>query len=200
MEELESLNLLLRAIGSDPVNSVSTRQPDVANAMDTLNRYRKSAQKRGWWFNIQYNVEFTVVDGEIRIPKEYTTVIFADPALVKRGTRLFNKANNTYQFTSNVIASRTIYTVVWDEMPVSMQEHVTYLAAASFVRDEIEDNNKAKTFQIDAGVSMLDVKKEDLEQGQYNSFTKSRVVKARAGVVPYSKGVASFNGTSQYTA
>lgn len=185
MEELEALNLLLRAIGSDPVNSVSTQQPDAANALDTLNRYRKKAQKRGWWFNIQYQVMFQVAAGEIRIPKEYTTVVFDDPALIKRGTRLFDKVNNTYQMTSNKIAARTTYTTVWEEMPVSMQEYVTYLAAASFVRDEIEDSAKSKEFQLEAGISMMDLKKEDLEQGQYNSFNKSRVTSARRGIRPY---------------
>tara|TARA_B110000211_G_C13684454_1_gene380258 strand:+ start:14 stop:589 length:576 start_codon:yes stop_codon:yes gene_type:complete len=185
MEELEALNLLLRAIGSDPVNSVSTQQPDAANALDTLNRYRKKAQKRGWWFNIQYKVVFQVVGGEIRIPKEYTTVVFDDTTLVKRGTRLFDKVNNTYQMTENKTAARTIYTTVWDEMPTSMQEYVAYAAAASFIRDEIEDSQKSQEFQVEAGLSMLDLKKEDLEQGQYNSFNKSRVVAARRGVRPY---------------
>ena len=185
MEELEALNLLLRAIGSDPVNSVSTQQPDEANALDTLNRYRKKAQKRGWWFNIQYKVVFQVVGGEIRIPKEYTTVVFDDTTLVKRGTRLFDKVNNTYQMTENKTAARTIYTTVWDEMPTSMQEYVAYVAAASFIRDDIEDSQKSQEFQVEAGLSMLDLKKEDLEQGQYNSFNKSRVVAARRGVRPY---------------
>jgi len=91
MEQLEALNLLLRAIGSDPVNSVSTQQPDAANALDTLDRYRKRVQKRGWWCNISYNVCFQAVSTEIRIPKEYSTVIFSDPSLVARGTRLFDK-------------------------------------------------------------------------------------------------------------
>ena len=87
--------------------------------------------------------------------------------------------------TENKTATRTIYTTVWEEMPVSMQEYVTYLAAASFVRDEIEDGAKSKEFQLEAGLSMMDLKKEDLEQGQYNSFCKSRVVAARRGVRPY---------------
>lgn len=201
MEELEALNLLLRAIGSDPVNSVSTQQPDAANALDTLNRYRKRAQKRGWWFNIQYNVIFQQVGGEILIPKEYSTVIFNDATLVKRGTRLFDKYNNTYQIATDKCATRTIYTVVWDEMPMSMQEYVTYLAAASFVRDEIEDTAKSKEFQVEAGLAMMDLKKEDLEQGQYNSFDKKRVIKARVGIKPYnlsSSNISGFDGTSQY--
>ena len=201
MEELEALNLLLRAIGSDPVNSVSTQQPDAANALDTLNRYRRRVQKRGWWCNIQYNVEFQVAGKEIRIPKEYTTVIFDNATLVKRGNRLFDKYNNTYQFTCSVVAKRTIYILPWDEMPESMREVITYQAAQSFVRDEIEDSNKSKDFQTEAAMAMIDLKKEDLEQGQYNAFDKKRVIKARVGVRPYnlsSSNISGFDGTSQY--
>jgi len=188
MEELEAINLLLRAIGSDPVNSITTSQPDVANARDTLNRYRGRVQKRGWWCNIQYCVEFQVANNEIRIPKEYTTVIFDNATLVKRGNRLFDKYNNTYQFTESVTARRTIYTLPWDEMPNSMREVVAYQAAASFVRDEIEDSNKSEQLQNEAGMAMVDLKKEDLEQGQYNSFDKTRVYLARVGVRPYNLG------------
>ena len=201
MEELEAINLLLRAIGSDPVNSITTSQPDVANAKDTLNRYRGRVQKRGWWCNIQYNVEFQVANNEIRIPKEYTTVIFDNATLVKRGNRLFDKYNNTYQFTCNAIAKRTIYILSWDEMPDSMREVVAYQAAASFIRDEIEDTAKSEQMQNEAGMAMIDLKKEDLEQGQYNSFDKMRVIKARVGVRPYnlsSSNISGFDGTTQY--
>ena len=52
MLELDAINMMLRAIGSTPVNNVEIPQPDVANARRTLDRNRKSAQKRGWWFNI----------------------------------------------------------------------------------------------------------------------------------------------------
>ena len=186
MEELEALNLLLRAIGSDPVNSLKTNQPDAANAIDTLNRYRKRVQKRGWWCNIQYCVVFQPDNGVIRIPVEYTTAVFADANLVKRGTKLFNKLTNSYQFSTNQIATRTIYILPWEEMPASMQEVVTYQAAASFVRDEIEDPIKVKEFKEEAGLAALDLKKEDLEQGQYNSFNKTRVMQARIGTSPYS--------------
>jgi len=188
MEELDALNLLLRAIGSDPVNSVSTQQPDAANAIDTLNRYRRRVQKRGWWCNIQYNVVFQVASNEIRIPKEYTSVIFDDLNLVKRGTRLFDKVKSTFQFTENVTARRTIYTLPWEEMPESMREVVAYMAASSFVRDEIEDVDKSSQLQTEAGMAMVDLKKEDLEHGQYNSFHKSRVYRARVGVRPYNLG------------
>jgi hypothetical protein len=204
MEELEALNLLLRAIGSSKVNSTVSTQPDVANAMATLNRYRRSAQKRGWWYNIDYNVSFTVnEDGTVRIPKEYTLVKFSCPDLVVRGTKLYDKNRQSYIFTGNrtIIADRTTYICPWDEMPLSLQEHVAYLANASFIEDEVEDTKRAEVQRHLAGIAMLDVKKEDLEQGQYNTFKKSRVVRARYGVRPYgisNNNIVGFNGDSQY--
>ena len=51
MEKLEAVQMLLRAIGSSPVNSLNVAHPDVANALNSLERLRKSVQKRGWWFN-----------------------------------------------------------------------------------------------------------------------------------------------------
>lgn len=204
MEELEALNMLLRAIGSTQVNSTETDQPDVDNAMATLNRYRRSTQKRGWWFNTDYNVIFTVdADGFVRIPKEYSLVRFANPEYVVRGTRLYNNCTQSYLFTGllTVTAQRTIYAVPWNEMPLSLQEHAAYLACAAFIDDELEDTAKAKTQRTHAAAAMLDVKAEDLQQGQYNTFNKGRVIRARYGVQPYgltNTNVVGFNGASQY--
>ncbi len=86
-------------------------------------------------------------------------------------------------------------------MPDSMREVVAYQAAASFIRDEIEDTAKSEQMQNEAGMAMIDLKKEDLEQGQYNSFDKMRVIKARVGVRTYnlsSSNISGFDGTTQY--
>ena len=59
MDELEALNMLLRAVGNSPVNSKSTDHPDAVNALSTLTRIRKQVQLTGWWFNIDYGVILT---------------------------------------------------------------------------------------------------------------------------------------------
>lgn len=205
MDELEAMNMLLRAIGSSPVNSLETPHPDAANAKATLNRIRRQAQKRGWWFNIDYNVVFTPdpVTGEVVIPSIMSKVVMEDPSFVVRGGKLYDNQNQTYQFypTMPPVATRLQYIVPWEDMPQSLQEYCAYLGAAHFVRDELEDNAKVESFRTEAGNSMLDVKKDDLEQGQYNIFKKKRVQRARIGVRPYAlhnSNIVGFDGVSSF--
>ena len=199
MDELEAMNMLLRAIGSSPVTSLETLHPDAVNARTTLNRIRRQAQKRGWWFNIDYCVAFTPdpLSGEVHIPSTISKVVFENKYLIARGDKLYDKFNQTYVFSGNQQAVRVQYVTPWDEMPESLREYVTYLAAAHFVRDELEDNNKVQSFREEAGVAMIDVKKDDLEQGQYNIFDKARVIRARIGVRPYAlhnSNIVGFSG------
>jgi len=188
--------MLLRLIGSSPVNAIDTAHPDAVNARSTLNRIRRKAQKRGWWFNITYNVEYQPdpVSKEIRIPTEITTAVTSERYVV-RGNRLYDKYQNTFQFEAPVTVCREVRTLDWDDMPLSMQEYCAYYAGAEFVRDEIEDLQKKEDLTRDAGIAMLDIKKEDLEQGGYNMFNNRRILNARAPVKPYSRSHKRFYGT-----
>ena len=187
MEELKAMNMLLRAIGSMPVNSLETSHPDAINAKAILDRMRTQAQQRGWWFNIDYDVTFTRDSntGEIRVPHNIRKVRFQDGSIVKRGGKLYNKEKQTYVFDTNQQAIRIQYELPWEDMPQSLQTYAAYTAAAEFIMDETEDQGKAQSFLQKAGMAMIEVKREDLEQGNYNVFNKTRVYKARQGVRPY---------------
>lgn len=189
MTELDAMNLLLRAIGSSPVNTTATNHPDAANALAKLDLIRKRVQKRSWWFNVDYCVEYEPdpITSFITIPAEITKVKFQDRKYVKRGTKLYNKFENTFLHPAALIADSQTRVLDWVDMPESVTEHTAYLSAAEFVRDEVEDPVKEQSFRESAGTAMIDVKKEDLEQGQYNSFQSGRTIRARAGVRPYSR-------------
>lgn len=186
MKELEAMNVLLRAIGSSPVNSLETPHPDAANAKSTLKRIREQAQNRGWWFNIDYDVLLTKDEvGEIPIPSYISSLKMLDRNFVKRGDKLYDKVNQTYKINCDVIAKVIIRIVEWDELPQSMQQYITYFAASQFIRDELEDPTKERAFQESAGMAMLDIKKQDLEEGQYNMFDRPQFQRNRAGIRPY---------------
>tara|TARA_R110002096_G_scaffold142061_7_gene297151 strand:+ start:7466 stop:8062 length:597 start_codon:yes stop_codon:yes gene_type:complete len=186
MNELEAVQMLLRAIGSSPVNSLDVAHPDVANARASLNRLRKSVQKRGWWFNQDYNVVFQVNSvGEVTIPKEITKFVSDNVSLVKRGRKVYNTSTQTFLINTNVRAIKTVRTLEWEDMPASMQEYAAYLACAQFISDEIEDTNKEEKYQRLAGISKIDVDEEDLDSAKVNVFNNSRVSRARGGVTPY---------------
>lgn len=196
MDELEALNMLLRLIGSSPVNSVDTLHPDAANAKTTLNRKRRQIQRRGWWFNIDYNLVYTPdSSGFIIIPSQISSLVICDQKYVQRGDKIYDKCNQTYTITGEVYVARQVRILEWDDLPEVVQEHIAYDAAVEFVRDELEDPQKQASLKESAGIAALNVKKQDLEEGQYNMFQASRVVQARAGVQPYQRNSQRFYGS-----
>ncbi len=186
MEELEAVQMLLRAIGSSPVNNLTVAHPDVANARACIDRLRKSVQKKGWWFNTDYNVIFQVDGlGEVSIPKEITKFIPAEATYVKRGRKVYNSQAQTFNIGGNVQALKIVRSLEWEDLPDSMQEYAAYLACAQFISDEIEDPNKEQKFEQLAGISRIDVEKEELESIQINVYNNARVRRARSGQTPY---------------
>ncbi len=187
MEKLEAVQMLLRAIGSSPVNSLNVAHPDVANALSSLERLRKSVQKRGWWFNTDYNVVFQaeVGTGEVGIPKEITKFIPAEATFVKRGRKVYNSQTQTFNIGTSVTALKTVRSLEWEDLPSSMQEYAAYLACAQFISDELEDTTKEEKYQKLAGISKIDLDAEDLESIKVNVFHNARVMRARSGQTPY---------------
>lgn len=195
MSELETLNMLLRLIGSSPVNSLDTTHPDAANALATMSRSRKRAQRRGWWCNIEYNIILSPdSNNDIKLAREISSLVAENSDYIVRDNRLYDKRNQTSKFYENVPVTRLIYVLTWDEMPAVMQEYCAYLAAAEFIRDELEDPQKEASARESAATSYLDLKKQDLEEGNYNIFQKTRVARARGGIQPYSRNNKRFFG------
>ncbi len=188
MEELEAVQMLLRSIGSSPVNSLSVAHPDVANARACLERLRKSTQRRGWWFNLDYNVVYPQNElGEVAIPKEITKFIADDVRYVKRGRKVYDAHNQTFKIGMDITAIKTVRALQWEQMPASLQVHAAYLACAEFISDEIEDSTKEQKYARLAGIAKIDVDAEDLESSKVNVFNGARVARARAGQIPYNR-------------
>lgn len=195
MGELETLNMLLRLIGSSPVNSLSTDHPDAANARATMKRISRRVQRKGWWCNIDYNLTLQPNDqGFIEVSGLISSLVAADSSLTLRGTKLYDKRLQTGIFTTPVLVTRVTRILDWDDMPPVMQEYCAYYAGSEYVRDELEDPSKESSLKESASASYLDLKKQELEEGQYNIFQKPRVARARSGIMPYSRGSKHFYG------
>jgi len=195
MTELETLNMLLRLIGSSAVNSLATTHPDAANAKATMLRISRKAQRRGWWFNIDYNMRYEPNDqNEIILSKEISSVVCDNKAYVLRGTKVHNIVDRTTKFNTPITATRQIRVVEWDEMPEVMQEYCAYYAASEFIRDELEDPQKQLDLAKSAAGSLMELKKQELEETEYNIFDKRRVAQALNGIRPYGRVTTRFFG------
>lgn len=187
MIELDVVNTLLRAIGSQVVNSVNTAHPDVQNARRLIQRLAKSTQQRGWWFNMEYNVTlYPDANREISVSQDVHAI---QPAcggdVVLRGKRVFNAVTNTYKFDTPVVCNTLIRILVWDELPESLQTFVMYKAATEFIREETGDSQKAGEFEEDSKRAWVQLLNDDLESRPVNAKHSYNALKMRSGVRPY---------------
>jgi hypothetical protein len=188
MEELEAVNMLLRSIGSSPVSSLNVAHPDVANARATLERIRKSVQRRGWWFNTDYSVNYQPdASGIVLIPNEILKWVPDNVKYVKRGGKAYDAHNQTFNIGTTICAIKVVRAVEWLDMPSSMQEYAGYLACSQFISDELEDPTKEQKYQRLAGISKIDLDGEDLESAKVNLFHGTRIARARSGQIPYTR-------------
>ncbi len=187
--------LFMRLIGSSPVNSIETPHPDAANAVATMKRISRRVQRKGWWCNIDYNLILTPDSaGEIRVSGQISSLVAENPNYILRGARLYDKVKQTTTFCENVSIARVTRILEWDEMPDVMQEYCAYYAGAEFIRDELEDPQKESSLSQSASASLLDLRKQELEEGQYNIFKTPRIAQARSGIQPYRRSNTRFYG------
>ena len=96
--ELESINIMLAAIGEAPVNSLTGTLPvDVKIAQTTLTEVNKEVQSEGWSFNTEIDVTLTR-DGsnQISLPANILRVdanIHQHPTIdpIQRGLKLYDR-------------------------------------------------------------------------------------------------------------
>lgn len=196
MNELDTVNMMLRLIGSSPVNSLVSKHPDMVNAKTTLNRIRAANQQTGWWFNTEYDVTMTLDErSNIVVDNNVHVIIPYDNSIVQRGNRMYNVVTNTYTFSNNIVVRKIIRVLEWLELPTSMQMYCAYNAASQFIRDELEDPSKEKQLQLEAARAFVEVQKQHLNIRQLNVFDRPRVRRARGGVRPYGQTTRLFSGS-----
>lgn len=76
MTELDAINYMLSAIGSDPINTlVDDTDVDVDNAQRILKQVSRSIQRQGWDFNTEENCVLN--------PNAYDKKILWDDTIIK---------------------------------------------------------------------------------------------------------------------
>ncbi len=189
MERLEAVNLLLKTIGSTPVNDINSKHPDVSNAKASIKLELERLQRKRWWFNRDFNVSFEPnAESKILIPKQIQTFKPEDGADVTvRGNYLYDRVRNSFLFTSVVVAHEVTRQLEWEDLPDVAQDVIAYRAAITFVRDETGDVFTINEMKEQAGLATLELKERDLRESNLNVFNNSRIERARGGVRPYQK-------------
>jgi len=150
--ELESVNIMLAAIGESPINTLTGLLPvDARLAQSTLAEVNKGVQSEGWSFNTEIDVTFTK-DSTTKEIAIATDILRIDPNIhqhpsvdaIQRGLKMYDRLNNTYEFDEDLICI-VVYFRPFTEIPEPARYYITIKAARIFV-DRLVSDQGLRTF------------------------------------------------------
>lgn len=165
-DELEAVNVMLAAIGELPTTQTvltAGSSADVAMAVQILGEVNKEVQAEGWHFNNDYAVEYepSDPDGWILVPANVVRFTVAGLDVTVRydsGVRkLYNKAGNTYVFTSTIEA-RNVYMFEFEQVPEVAKRYITVRAARIFQDRVVGSTSAHQMSQQDEMKALLNLR------------------------------------------
>jgi hypothetical protein len=190
--KLQAVNIMLATIGSAPVNTLSgSNSADVAMAQQTLDEVSLTVQSHGWHFNTDEDRELTpdpitgqIVVGSNIIMCDIDYPNNQDMEVVLRGTKLFDKKNQTYQF-SETVKAKIVTALEWDDLPQPARSYIMIRAARIF-QDRVVGSEKHHTYTLrDEIMALSQLKRFEGETGDYTIFDNYDVARVIDRRYPY---------------
>lgn len=182
--KLEAVNVCLTNIGEAPVTSLeSGLLVDAQIASDIVDEISREVQSIGWNFNTE---EFDLTpdtDGFINLPASTLRVDSVKTNfhedLIMRGSRLYDKDNNTYVFTEGKTVEVILY-LVFDELPETVRRFIALRAARVFQERQLGVDALSAQNREDERRAWAMLMSEEADSADYNILsgtpTVSRIV------------------------
>lgn len=174
--ELDAVNDMLGVIGESPISSLEGTLPaDAYTAMQILGRVSREVQSRGWHFNTEEAVPLTPDESNyINIPSNVVSIDankVYHPTLdvVKRGTKLYNRENHSFDFSDyTTVYCDITYLLEFTDMPEAARRYISIRAARIF-QDKFMGSDTLHGFsQEDEMWAKIDLENEEAASADYN--------------------------------
>jgi hypothetical protein len=175
--KLTAINTMLATIGQAPVSTLEgIRTRDVSIALATLDEVAREFQSSGWSFNTEYDFPLAVNDdGEITIATNVAHIYFArevyrtvDP--VQRGTRLYDRLNQTYTFEDTLTAEKLVLLFDFEQLPESAKRYVLIRAARVLEKRVMGNPNQQSYTAEEEQRAWLEFQRTETENQDANVF------------------------------
>lgn len=181
--KLDAVNLCMRAIGREGVDSEQSGDldaEDAAKMIDIVSQRLQSNRGGGWWYNREPNWNLTPdTNGEINLPNSALSVLqcygFNDRKipLTARAGKLYSTWNHTFDLRSHVNADGRIRVTIvaflpFEHLPVNVRMQVAYTAAAEFIAAKDGDKAQLQYCQSLAMQMTSEIQSEETSQLRLN--------------------------------
>jgi len=177
----DAINICLTTIGESPVpNSTSITGHYEAELADTaITEAKTEILAEGFQFNTDDNWELVPdTQGYITIPADVISVDGTSRGddLIERAGKLYNKADNTYKFTSTQKLS-IVWDMQFDTLPVPMQTVVVAMAKLKLYTRVVGVDSMVGQLERELQDARSLMITEDLRSGDYSIFDDTYTVR-----------------------
>lgn len=177
---LAAVNFMLRSIGEAEVPTLAaphTSRGDVAASETILDEEGRATQDEGWWFNMQKVTytpdvstnEIVISDTTLDVKNEYYT---PEKVYVEKGGKLYNRTDNTYNFTSEVKLITT-FLIPFEQLPEVARRYITSRAARVLSETRVGDPQlRQYALQVE-GLARARLDSSQSEHESFNVFKDS---------------------------
>lgn len=181
--KLEAVNVCMRAIGREGVDTLESGDLDAEDAnkiIDIVSQRFQYNQGNGWWFNREPNWNLTPdSNGEVNLPNNALAVLQCyglndkKIPMTMRAGKLYSTWNHTFDLRSHVnrdgkIRLTLVMMLPFEHLPTSVMQAITYQAACEFIVSKDAEKTKLQTHQVIASQLLTSVQAEQSAQKRLN--------------------------------
>lgn len=172
MTKLEAVNIMLLAIGEQPVSSIAPQDitQEASVAEDVLDTVSRDVQALGWYFNETLEVTLSPdVNDKIAIPADALKVlpIGESDAIGIRAGYLFNRTENTDVFLDTVDCY-IVYGQDFADLPQSAKAYIAIRAARVFQQRVLGSDSLDKYSYEDEQRAWLLLQQDEVDNQGFN--------------------------------
>ena len=184
--DLSSVNSILASIGQAPISRIyqdtdselSYINPEIALIHQLLMEVDKDVQNEGWIFNTEWNYPLLPdSDGCVFIPTKVLRMdisegqIYRDTDVVKRGDKLYDRYNHTYNFP---LDQKIHFDITWkwdfDELPSVFQRYITLRASGRAATQMVTNPQLVQLLQTQESQARAACMEYECNQGDHTFF------------------------------
>lgn len=176
--KLQAVNQMLSFIGEAPVNSLEDAGGvgDVSLAERTLDEVTVEILSQGWHFNTNYDVihtpdankQIVLSDTVLRIDTKVGVYGNMDVSL--RGNKLYNRADNSYEFDESEIKTTEVMSLPWEDLPEAARRYITLRSARLFQDRAVGAEDLREVGMREEMSALATLREYDSEASDYSVF------------------------------
>jgi hypothetical protein len=171
--KLDAVNICLNSIGESSIASLTGCPPDAQLAADLIDEKARGIQNAGWHWNRQTVTLTPDINGYLILPNNISRVVTSGVSvmydLVQRGTKLYDRKNNTFVFPAGSSYEVDMYILLsFEDMVPQAKDFVTYAAAMVFQQRIHASDTEDKFLKEAAQQALIQLKRAEHSVGRPN--------------------------------